>query len=195
MTGAWRWGVIRGCEARPASPILKIGGSLLMRPDWPEALNNLLGHLDRPLIVVGGGTLVEGLRAIDAVNPRPPRLMHDLAIDAMALTARLVAEAVELPVVPSPNAAMAAVLDVAGWLSTAKNPAAIPFGWEVTSDSLAAVVARVDARPLVLAKSVPPPPQVVSMHALAHAGWVDAWFPEAIGPTSAVWWAAPRASS
>lgn len=191
MTVTWRWGIIRGSEQRPASPILKIGGSLLTSPDWPEALADLIRQIDRPLLVTGGGGIVDGLRAIDAVNPRPPRLMHDLALDAMTLTARLVADALRLPVVSCTRVRTPAVLDVAQWLATTDSPPAIPAGWEVTSDSLAAVAAGASDRSLVLAKSAPPPPRTMSIHALAQAGWVDAWFPEAIGPTAAVCWVAP----
>lgn len=191
MTAAWQWGIIRGSEARPGAPILKVGGSLLASPDWPAALAELTSQIDRPLLVVGGGGIVDGLRAIDAANPRPPQVMHELAIKAMSLTARLVADALGLPVVPSPRVLSPAVLDIADWLATAECPPTIPVGWEVTSDSLAAVAAVASDRSLVLAKSVPPPPHAMSMPSLVRANWVDAWFPVAIGPTTAVCWAAP----
>jgi aspartokinase-like uncharacterized kinase len=191
MTVAWQWGIIRGSEARLISPILKVGGSLLASSDWPAALAELTSQIDRPLLVVGGGGIVDGLRAIDAANPRPPQLMHELAIKAMSLTARLVANALGLPVVSCPRVLTPAVLDIADWLANAERPPTIPVGWEVTSDSLAAVAAVASGRSLILAKSVPPPPHAISMPSLARENWVDAWFPGAIGPTTAVGWAAP----
>ncbi len=191
MTIAWQHGIVRGSEARPIAPILKVGGSLLASPEWPAALTDLTSQIDRPLLVVGGGGIVDGLRTIDAANPRPPRLMHDLAIHAMSLTARLVADALGLRVVSCPRVLTPAVLDIADWLATAERPPTIPVGWEVTSDSLAAVAAVASDRSLILAKSVPPPPHAMSIPSLAHANWVDAWFPTAIGPTTAVCWAAP----
>ncbi|MFM8414766.1 MAG: aspartate kinase [Planctomycetota bacterium] len=191
MTVAWQHGVIRGAPARPAGHVVKVGGSLLDRRGWPDALALLLTDLRPTLVVVGGGQLVDGLRAIDAACPRPARLMHDLAIDAMSLTARLVADAIGLPLVREVEAA-AGVLDAAAWLRAAGPVASLPVGWHVTSDSIAAVVAGATGRRLVLAKSVPPPVGGDDLDALAAAGWVDAYFPFAAAGVAAIAWAAPR---
>ena len=170
--------------------MLKVGGSLLDRPEWPAALAAVVVEMQPTLVVVGGGAIVDGLRAIDAACPRPARLMHDLAIDAMSLTARLVADAIGLPVVRDVEAA-AGVLDVAAWLRAAGPVAALPVGWRVTSDSIAALVASVTSRGLVLAKSVPPPVSGDDLDALAAAGWVDAHFPLAAAGVTDIGWAAP----
>ena len=191
MTVAWQQGMIRGEPQRPAGHVVKVGGSLLDRPDWPRAIAALVAELKPTLVVVGGGQVVDGLRAIDAACPRPARLMHDLAIDAMSLTARLVADAIGLPVVHGVEAA-AGVLDVTGWLRAAGPVAALPVGWHVTSDSIAALVASVTSRGLVLAKSVPPPVGGDDLDALAAAGWVDAHFPLAAAGVAEIGWAAPE---
>lgn len=193
MTVAWQQGVIHGEPPRPGGHVVKVGGSLLDRPDWPRAIAALVAELKPTLVVVGGGQVVDGLRAIDAACPRPARLMHDLAIDAMSLTARLVADALGLPVVHGVEAA-AGVLDVAGWLRAAGPVAALPVGWHVTSDSIAALVASVTGRGLVLAKSVPPPVGGDDLAALAAAGWVDAHFPRAAAGVAELGWAAPQES-
>ena len=38
MTAEWRHGILRGSAARGAAPVVvKIGGSILARPEWPAA--------------------------------------------------------------------------------------------------------------------------------------------------------------
>ncbi len=191
MTTAWQFGTIRGDEnaCRTAPCVVKIGGSLLTKPGWPDALRSLLDAINHPLIVVGGGTVVEGLRAIDAVSPRPAQLMHELAIDAMTLTARIVADALSLPLVASPQASVPAILDVAAWLKETESCSGLPASWDVTSDSLAAAVAVVSSRPLILIKSTPPPTAETTLEALAAVGWVDAYFPNAAAPLTDIAWA------
>jgi len=179
--------------------VLKVGGSLLSRPDWPALLAWLIAArgFQSCCLVVGGGAVVEGLRAFDRAVPQSPQLMHDLAIDAMRLTARLVAAAVSLPLVATPpDDGNVAVLDVPTWLAVGSRAATLPVGWEVTSDAIAARVAVEHGGSLVLAKSVPPPPcpgdQLAS---LARAGWVDEHFPVAAGSLSTIEWAAPDLAS
>jgi aspartokinase-like uncharacterized kinase len=193
MKNTWQFGVIRGANdpATLHAPVLKIGGSLLLRHDWPTLLRSLVAALDHPLLIVGGGAVVDGLRAIDDANPQPDWLMDDLAINALSLTAQIVAHALGLMVTSSPQSARPIVLDVAMWLREIPDPPDLPASWDVTSDSIAAAVAITTGRDLVLAKSTPPPTDTVSLQLLAKSGWIDAFFPKAIGPTAAVLWAAP----
>jgi hypothetical protein len=146
-------------------------------------------------LVVGGGAVVDGLRALDRAMPQSPQLMHDLAIDAMRLTARLVAATmnVRLASIP-PDDDGVAVLDVPAWLAAGSRAAALPAGWQVTSDSIAATVAVEHGGRLLLAKSVPPPPCPDDgdlLLSLARAGWVDEHFPVAARPLATIEWAVP----
>lgn len=179
--------------------VIKAGGSLLMRPNWPTLLMTLVDRC-RPracCLVVGGGTVVDGLRKLDRVSPQPPQLMHELAIDAMRLTGRLVSAAIRLPLTPlPPGPGELAVLDVPAWLASGARVACLPIGWGVTSDTIAAHVAVEHGGMLLLAKSIPPPPcpgDVDRVRALALAGWVDDSFPVASGPLGTIEWAAPQA--
>lgn len=203
MTCDWQIGSLRGWPegtgpVTGGGPlVIRFGGSLLERPDWPELAASLL---EWPLpgrprtFVVGGGGIVEGLRGIDRVRPIDGRVAHRLAIDGMGITARLVAATLGLPLVTSPGDRNA-LLDMAGWL--AADPARgdrIPASWSVTSDSLAAVVAATGD--LLLVKSVPPPLSggtagEPSLMSLATLGWVDGWFPEAAGRVARIGWTAP----
>lgn len=189
MTGAWRLGTLRAGPTAAAGEIVKVGGSLLALRDWPERLAELVTARPVPLLVVGGGSVVDGLREIDAANPRPTPLMHDLAIDAMTLTSRIVAEALGLPV--AATATGGGVLDAATWLAATGQAARLPAGWHVTSDSIAALVAAATGRGLLLVKRVPPPEGDHDLERLATAGWVDAHFPVAAAAVATITWAAP----
>ena len=200
----WRAGILSGLRrADDLSPpgagplVLKVGGSLLSRPDWPVLLASLIaarGH-KACCLVVGGGAVVDGLRSLDHTLPQSPQLMHDLAIDAMRLTARLVAATVHVSMAASPPADDGvAVLDVPAWLAVGSRATALPVGWQVTSDAIAATVAVEYGSRLLLAKSVPPPPcpdDADLLSSLGRAGWVDEHFPVAARPLATIEWAAP----
>jgi aspartokinase-like uncharacterized kinase len=191
MTAGWHVGPLRQPPAQPVRWVLKFGGSLLTRPRWPEELRELVNLLPgSTTIVAGGGPIVDGLRAVDAACPRPADVMHALAIEAMGITARLVAEASGLPIADGPQRrAGAAVLDAASWLATARSDQNLPDGWHVTSDSIAASVAHDAAATLVLAKRVRP--STTDLAALAAAGWVDAHMPVAAEGLTGILWAVP----
>jgi len=200
----WWSGVLRGLRGAddlslPVAGlvVLKVGGSLLSRPDWPALIAALIAARGSSgcCLVVGGGAVVDGLRSLDTALPQSPRLMHDLAIDAMRLTARLVAAAVNVPIAAAPpEDDGVAVLDVPAWLGIGSRATTLPVGWQVTSDAIAATVAVEHGGSLVLAKSVPPPPcpgDSDDLSSLARTGWVDEYFPVAAGPLVTIEWAAP----
>lgn len=196
MTIAWEHGPIRaGSESPCGGRVIKFGGSLLRRGGWPAALRALVGQVVAPTtIVVGGGGLVDGLRAIDAAHPLPAALAHRLAIDAMGLTARLVADATGFSLTAEPAAGAAVVvLDAPSWLAVGTRLADLPVGWHVTSDSIAAAVAAAYGAALWLAKSEPPP--AGDLECLARAGWVDDYFPLAAAPLGRIEWAAPATAA
>ena len=200
----WRIGSLRDavCGRTPSSSaaglvVLKVGGSLLSRKDWPTLLLPLIEARGPRscCLVVGGGAVVDGLRALDRAVPQSPRLMHGLAIDAMRLTARLVAAGVSLPLTATPSDdGSVVVLDVPAWLGIGSRATALPIGWHVTSDAIAATVAVEHGGHLLLAKSVPPPPcpdEGDHLVSLARAEWVDEHFPLAAERLSTIEWAAP----
>jgi hypothetical protein len=198
MTTVWLRGVLRSTTgAAVPQTVVKFGGSLLVRPTWRDELRSLVAECVGPTtIVIGGGPLVDGLRAIDAASPCPVEVMHRLAIDAMGITARLAAEAASLKLAAEPaDAAGAVILDAAAWLSEAGRYDDLPVGWHVTSDSIAAAVATACGAMLLLAKSVPPPESRVSLALLTQAGWVDDHFPIAAADLERIEWAVPKGIS
>jgi aspartokinase-like uncharacterized kinase len=176
--------------------VLKLGGSLLTLPNWPDRIADLVDDVRRTtprlIVVVGGGPPVDGLRAIDAAAPQSAELMDRLAIESLRLSATLVAASLSLPRSRAPGrAAPACVLDAAGWLSGAGRRHSLPVGWQVTSDSIAAAVAATVGADLLLAKRVPPPGPASDLESLAAAGWVDEHFPTAARGLGGIGWAAP----
>lgn len=196
LSDRWLKGMIRpaGASVLGRGPIVKLGGSLLTRPSWPEDVVALVASLAGPVLVVGGGPIVDGLRRIDAARPQPPALMHALAIEAMRLTARIVADTLGLSITPTidPDATGPTVLDAAAWLESHPAASSIPPGWEVTSDSIAAAMAVSAGRHLLLVKSRPPPCPGDELAALSAAGWVDEHFPAAAAAVTGIDWAAPE---
>lgn len=198
MSGDWQRGtiVVGPATAETRTVVLKLGGSLLTLPNWPDQIAELVGDIRQSastlIIVVGGGPPVDGLRAIDAAAPQAADLMDRLAIEGLRLSATLVSAALGLPLTRSPGRrAPACVLDTAGWLSRAGRRDTLPIGWRVTSDSIAAAVAATVGAELILAKRVPPPGPASDLESLAAAGWVDEHFPTAASGLGGIGWAAP----
>jgi aspartokinase-like uncharacterized kinase len=196
MTSTWTCGVLRSTGAPAPHEIIKLGGSLLVMPDWPTRVAELVRDRAaiRPvLIVVGGGAIVDGLRAIDAAAPQDAALVHELAIGLMGTTARLVADAIAAPLVTDQAEASAAVLDVPRWLSCDGRLRGLPVGWNVTSDSIAASIAAATHADLLLVKRVPPPDSTHAerLESLVRSGWIDGGFSLAAAGLTRITWAAP----
>jgi aspartokinase-like uncharacterized kinase len=175
--------------------VLKVGGSLL---DWPELPGRLEVLLDacrdagqRPVVVAGGGGAAEFVRRLDRTFALGDSAAHCLALRALDLTAHALAALVPglgLVVAEEPAAlgplwergripifAPRRFLDEIDACSTD----ALPFSWDVTSDTIAARLAvYLGAAELVLLKSTGLPP-ATDRRAAARLGLVDPCFPEA----------------
>ncbi len=199
-TGEPRWQagwLRRPAESAATGPLLiKIGGSLLRNPGWPQTVHSLVRREAQgrkaTWLVIGGGPVVDGLRQLDQIESQPAERMHRLAIAAIGLTAKLVAERLDLPLIDNPAAAAVAVLDVS---RTAWRPvlAPLPRSWKVSSDSIAAVVAAALSAELFLVKSIRPPGDTLAD--LSKTGWLDGHFPAASRRVTAIRWAVPAKRS
>lgn len=168
--------------------VVKLGGSLLSLPNVWGCLQEWLQRqaAARTVLIVGGGALVDTLRHYDEVHSLDPEVVHWLALDAMAITAKIAASSLpgatitaDWTQVKSLPPATISVLDVCKLMNDdhASPGPPLPRAWEVTSDSIAARVAQVlKAEELVLLKSAVPA-GAADCEGLAECGYVDPWFP------------------
>lgn len=166
--------------SQPIKRVVKVGGSLFDWPDFPLQLWHWL-HAQPPAenyLIAGGGRLADAIRHYDPVLGLGEATSHQLCLDLLGVTARLLEACLEraakqLGAWPPTTT----VLDVNAHLP--RSSTALPECWEVTTDSLAAMIARqLCADELVLLKSAAPLPPYTVAHAAA-AGYVDAFFPAA----------------
>lgn len=160
--------------------VVKLGGSLLADPRLDEALRRLA----RPgvVIVPGGGVFADAVRAAQGPLRFDEAAAHAMAILAMAQTAHLLhsrCPALRLAATPARIAATLAAGQPACWQPTGVPDAEV--GWHITSDSLAAWLARqLGAARLVLVKADGVPAAAVSeatdWQDWAARGWVDTAF-------------------
>ncbi|PQO25881.1 hypothetical protein C5Y96_20720 [Blastopirellula marina] len=183
--------------------VWKLGGSLFDLPDLAERIRRL--HAEHSpaspvLIIPGGGVFADGVRKMDQVHGLDPLESHHLALNAMRLSASLVAALLKLPVTSDAQAQQAAIN---AWKNRQCEPqlqvwdvidnwnthqpiieqtcGSLPSDWRLTSDSIAAALAaHWGASELVLVKSIDRSADV-SWKALAQAGAVDEAFP-AVAP-------------
>jgi aspartokinase-like uncharacterized kinase len=163
--------------------VVKLGGSLTGSPELSPWLACLAEHGGgRIAVVPGGGPFADAVRQVQQHWKFPDPSAHRMACLAMdqygwmlmgleprfrpasdlsEIRARLMAK--EVPVwLPGP---------------TMGDHPDIPQSWDITSDSLAAWLARrLGARYLVLVKSISPPAGEVSVEELCRRGVVDSAF-------------------
>jgi len=171
--------------------IVKLGGSLLARPDWVAALTRWLQTRSpmRTLIIVGGGLAADAVRDFDRAQNLESQQSHELAIEAMGLSLQMASTVLRqtevISAIPSaaPTETATQLLDVRPFLRTLEQQAAgmcLPRDWSSTSDSIAARVAVVfAAEELVLLKSTLPLADSTWAQA-AEQGIVDEHFPLAV---------------
>jgi aspartokinase-like uncharacterized kinase len=168
--------------------VVKIGGSLLTWPDLPTCLVDFLQSRvnERHVLIVGGGTLVDEIRRLDALHGIGEFAAHWLAIRALDVTARILQTLIfGLEVVEDragrdrawAKSCVPILAPRAFLQEDAKLAGPLPETWSVTSDSIAARVAeRWNAAGLVLLKSAPLASDMTCREA-AELGVVDAFFP------------------
>ena len=164
--------------------VVKLGGSLAEAPELRAWLASIAGAPGPHLVVPGGGPFA------DAVRGTQERLgFDDLAAHRMAILAMqqygLALASLEpgLRLVERPGEIAMLMADGAAgvwlpWAMIGRDPSIRP-SWEVTSDSLALILAtRLRAARLVLVKSGALPPGEASVVDLTQRGLIDPAFPE-----------------
>lgn len=168
--------------------VFKVGGSLLNHSGLADCLRELCRQRPDsvPLLTVGGGGTADLVRQWQPLHGLSDEQAHWLAIDAVGLNEVLLQKLLpDLRVVRSGSQLAAAGREGAWpllcapcflrWVE-AQGFEPLPRSWDVTSDSIAAWIARViGAEELVLLKSRPLETGI-SAAAASAAGLVDAHF-------------------
>jgi aspartokinase-like uncharacterized kinase len=164
--------------------VVKIGGSLASADALPRWLDTLSCYGGGEVVIVpGGGPFAELVRISQRYWRIDDSTVHFMALLGMEQYGLMMA-GLRPDLVPSESEIdLFRVLKCAGvpiWLPTfmVSNDHSIAHSWEVTSDSLAAWLARrIGARRLLLVKSTELGASEVSAEALSQRGVVDAAFP------------------
>lgn len=197
--------------------VWKLGGSLLDLPDLGERIQQLKRDqfADVPVVIIpGGGVFADAVRQLDQTHQLDPRYSHFLALDAMRMTARFVANILgaATPVAdpvdqeqrlqrwsnPDDYSATLEVWDVISEWNRSVPDLQIAYGdfpedWNLTSDSIAAILAaNWQADRFVLCKSIDTP-EGNNYQAWAESGAVDLAFPAAARHLPSVEWVNLRA--
>lgn len=182
--------------------VVKIGGSLASSPDLAPWLAAVAGPAQTPIVVVpGGGPFADLVRQAQLRQGFDDEQAHRMAVLAMEQFGLMLC-ALEPRLVPAATVGHMRAARARGavpvWMAASMALAAsdIAAGWDVTSDSLAAWLAKtIGAAALFLVKSAPAPsgPRPLAAASLAQSGLVDAAFPMAVaGSAFALRWLGPR---
>ena len=173
--------------------VVKLGGSLLDLPDLVQRLDQLRPEWGpRPLVVVGGGGAANLVREWDQQHQLGEERAHWLALDALALTSRLLAALWPIACVVQRGEYEAVwgrgqvpLANAREWFedSLAEQAPTPPHSWLTTTDTIAAWIAAITgAESLWLLKSVPGPASIAEATKLDlvdphFAEWAPAGIP------------------
>lgn len=171
--------------------VIRVGGSLLTWSEAVPAFKRWLGQQSPAVnvLIAGGGPWVELLRqSAQRFEMKEPDA-HVVCLRALSVTAELIGRlfdcevyseltdlSAKLPSFPLPSHV---AFDVYEHLETidAMRSDALPKTWDITSDSIAARVARdLEASELVLLKSADCPVEADKHQELGELGFVDPYF-------------------
>ncbi len=165
--------------------VVKIGGSLLGSPELERWLEIFVKYSDGNIIIVpGGGVFADAVREAQALTKISDACAHKLAVLAMDQFGMLLANMNPLLA----TAKTECEIDERTWQHRAivwlpshmvLSDDTIPQSWDVTSDSLAAWLAKkLNAKQLVLVKSDKPNGSQLCLKRMTQDGVVDEAFSE-----------------
>ncbi len=167
--------------------VIKLGGSYAFSPflgDWLKTIARNAGHV---VLVPGGGPFADTVRQAQPRMGFDDRAAHHMALFAMEQYGRALVSLDGALVLAPSMAAIRRVLSadkVPVWAPTRMvlGRTDIPSSWDVTSDSLAAWLARrLRAQRLLLIKHIDPPANPVHADELVARGVIDRAFVPVLG--------------
>ena len=177
-------------EGSPLIFVIKVGGSLFDLQGLGSKLETWLRSLPSQQIVIipGGGSPADAVRDFDRCHSLGDERAHWLALAALSLNARLLEGLLPGSKLvhergaceASWSAGLVPVLDPYPFVEAdERRQGSLPHCWTVTSDSIAARVARIfGACQLILLKSIAIPTDLPWSEA-SRQGYVDGFFPKA----------------
>lgn len=162
-----------------ARRVIKVGGSLL---DLPDLAGRIRGWSDQApprqnIYVMGGGRFCNEVRTLHDQHNWTELFSHELCLHLMSVTARVLSQLLEVEVTDTPESFDESptdfIFDCRRWMDQQKS---IPQTWDVTSDSISALLARRLNCELVLLKSTDSMSAVDSFFAKAAEGLKDVKF-------------------
>ncbi len=172
--------------------IVKVGGSLLTRPDLTTSLPKWLAAQSpaQNWLIVGGGKSIDAIRDLDQLRPGDPQQVHWRCVDLLQVTFEIFAEwfpqwdkidipgqlLSERPAADASNESTA-IVSVRSFYHR-ECLWQLPLDWDTTTDSIAAALAiQTGAEETVLLKSCDVP-RSADVESLAEQGIVDRALPE-----------------
>ncbi len=175
--------------------VVKIGGSLLGSPELERWLEIFVKYSDGNIIIVpGGGIFADAVREAQKLTKISDACAHKLAVMAMDQFALVLANINPLLAI----ARTECEIDERTWQHRAivwmpshmvLSDDSIPQSWDVTSDSLAAWLAKkLNAKQLILVKSDKPSESKLSLKLMTEDGVVDLAFGDFVANNNFASW-------
>ena len=124
--------------------VIKVGGSLLDLPDLPQRIQNWLKTIEpcQNILLMGGGNFCNELRVLHQRYNLSESTSHELCMHQMVVTSRLLSELMQLEIANTIDSIESSdhdlVFDCQLWLAGRHS---VPKTWDVTSDSIGALLA------------------------------------------------------
>jgi 5-(aminomethyl)-3-furanmethanol phosphate kinase len=173
--------------------VVKVGGSLFNWPEFPGRMAAFFQTLEaddsseRIILIAGGGPAAELIRVLDELHRLGDVTAHRLALQAMELSAHILAAVLHRAVAVRDMDGLRSVWSAGSipilppslvWDEIERSGKdVLPMSWDATSDSIAVRIAvHLAADRFILLKSAPLP-EGADRHEAARLGLVDPLFP------------------